>query len=343
MKFYYSKSAGYLIVFLLLTGSLKVTAQDIHFSQFNNTPANLNPALTGVFPGDLRFIGNYRSQWESVPVPYQTFSGAFDTKLFHSRLGKDAFLGWGVVFNHDVAGNADLSLSQVGGNLAYTRQLSESILATVGVQLMAGQRSVHPEQLTFEEQWNGDIFDPNSSNNEFFNSTNKGLYSVSTGFNLHYQVEGTRTKFDLGAGIFHLNQPDVSFNGAPDVKLPMKFNPHFVSSFQVSPDFDVRFNALFSKQTSYQEILGGIALRYHLNVEKNKELAVQAGVATRLKDAVIPSVELQARNWTAGFSYDINTSAFKTATLRRGGPEFFIQYIIWKVRAPKEFKACPVF
>ena len=343
MKFMNAKFTRLLIAFFLIFSTLKLASQDIHFSQFSNTPANLNPALTGVFPGDLRFIGNYRSQWKSVPVPYQTFSGAFDTKLFHPKLGKNAFLGWGLVFNSDVAGNADLSLTQIGGNIAYTRQISDVVFATVGVQLMAGQRSVHPDQLTFEEQWNGDIFDPSSSNNEFFSSTNKGLSSISTGFNIHYQVEGARTKFDLGAGIFHLNQPNTSFNNDPDVKLPMKFSPHFISTFQVSPKIDVRFNAIFSNQMSYQEIVGGAAFRYHLSLEKNKELAIQGGISARLKDSFIPSVELQVRNWTAGFSYDINTSEFKAATLRRGGPEFFVQYVIWKVRAPKEFKACPVF
>jgi len=343
MKFLYATSIRLSIAILLIFSTLKMAAQDIHFSQFNNSPANLNPALTGVFPGDLRFIGNYRSQWGSVPVPYQTFSGAFDTKLFHSKLGKNAFLGWGVVFNNDVAGDADLTLSQVGGNIAYTRQLSGSVLATVGVQLMAGQRSVQPNNLTFEEQWNGDVFDPNSPNNDFFSSTSRGLYSISTGFNLHHQVGGTRTKFDLGAGIFHLNQPNTSFMDDADVKLPMKFSPHFVSTFQVGAKMDLRVNAIYSRQTSYQEVVGGAAFRYHLSLEKNKELAIQGGVATRLKDAFIPSVELQARNWTAGFSYDINTSEFKTASIRRGGPELFLQYVIWKVRAPKEFKACPVF
>ena len=318
-------------------------AQDIHFSQFQNSPANLNPALTGVFEGDLRFIANYRNQWASVPVPYRTLSGAFDMKVFHPKVGKNGFLGVGLVFNDDLAGNGDLHFSQLGGNLAYTRQLGGGVYATVGLQLMAGQRSVKPGQLTFEEQWNGDIFDPSRSVSESFTSGNVVLGSISTGFNLHYQVDGTRTKFDLGAGIFHLNTPKTSFAEEADVKLPMKISPHFIATFQVSPRFDFRANALYNKQTSYQEIVGGAALRYHLNFEKNKELAVQAGIATRLQDAIIPSVELQAGHWTAGFSYDINTSEFRTATLRRGGPELFLQYIIWKVRAPKEFKACPIF
>lgn len=333
----------YLVIALFLMPVFKAWSQDIHFSQFYNTPGNLNPALTGVFGGNMRFIGNYRSQWESVPVPYQTLSGAFDTKLFHPRLGKYSFLGLGLIFNHDTAGDADLSLSQLGANLALTRQLSDAVFATLGVQLMTGQRAVHPEQLTFEEQWNGDIFVPTSSNNEFFNNNSKGLSSISSGLNIHYQKDGTRTQFNSGIGIFHLNQPNASLTGTQGVRLPLKLIPHFISTFQVSPQLDVRLNAIYTKQSSYREIVGAAALRYHLSTDKNKELAVQGGIGVRLQDALIPSVELQVRNWTAGLSYDINTSDFKSATQRRGGPEIFLQYIIWKVQPPKEYKACPIF
>lgn len=333
----------FLLIPFLLILLTKAHSQDIHFSQFYNTPANLNPALTGIFDGDMRFTGNYRSQWEAVPVPYQTFSGAFDTKLFHPKLGKHSFLGLGLVFNQDSAGDADLSLSQIGANIALTRQLSDAIFTTIGVQLMTGQRSVRPDQLTFEEQWNGDIFVPASSNNEFFNNNASRLSSVSAGINVHYQKEGTRTQFSSGIGIFHLNQPDASLTNSSEVKLPVKFIPHFVSVFQVSSNFDFRLNAIFTRQTSYQEIVGAAAVRYHISTEKNKELAIQGGIGTRLQDALVPSVEIQVRNWTAGLSYDINTSDFKTASQRRGGPEIFLQYIIWKVKPPKEFKACPIF
>ena len=49
-------------------------AQDIHFSQFSETPLLRNPALAGIFSGDLRIQAVYRNQWNSVTVPYQTSS-----------------------------------------------------------------------------------------------------------------------------------------------------------------------------------------------------------------------------------------------------------------------------
>lgn len=333
------------LVFLAAFAAAFGTAsgQDLHFSQFNNSPANLNPALTGVFAGDLRFIANYRSQWKSVPVDYRTVSAAFDARIFHKALGKTGYLGYGLVFNNDVAGDGEIGISQLGANLSYVRQMGDALFVSLGAQFSACQRSVSPEKLTYEEQWNGDLFDPNSSNGELFSGTSKRFGSVSTGFNLHYQLDGSRTKFDLGAGIFHLNHPNTSFQGDPTVNLPIKLAPHLLTTLQLSQSLDLRFNGLFAKQTSYQESLVGAALRYHFSTVKDAELNAQLGLAVRSGDALIPSVEVQYKNWTAGFSYDRNFSAFEVATSQRGGPEFFLQYVLWQVHPPIEFKACPIF
>ncbi len=320
-----------------------VAAQDIHFSQFHRSPANLNPALNGVFAADLRFTGNYRSQWQSVPVPYETFSGAFDAKYAAPFLGRKASLGYGLLFNHDAQGDGNLSLNEIGGNIAYIRQLGDPVFLSLGVQLRAGQRSVQPEKLTFEEQHNGEIFDPSRAVTEAFTNTGATLASVSSGVNLHAQSERSRTKLDFGLGMFHLNRPSGQFLEQSEFQLPVKWQGYVMVSLEVHPNWDIRGNALVASQSSYREMVAGVAARYHLNLEKGKELAVQAGVSVRLGDAVIPAIELQVRNWEAGISYDINTSPFEIATRQRGGPELFVQYVIWKVHAPKEFKACPVF
>ncbi|MCF8245891.1 MAG: PorP/SprF family type IX secretion system membrane protein [Saprospiraceae bacterium] len=343
MKLVYTSSFQFSVAIVLLISTLTANAQDIHFSQFNNSPANLNPALTGVFGGDLRFVANYRSQWSSVPVDYRTLSGAFDSKLYHKAFAKNGYLGYGLVFNNDVAGDAQIGISQVGANLSFTRQLSDALFASIGTQIAVGQRSVSPEKLSYEEQWNGDIYDPNLSNGESFSGTSKGIGSISTGLNLHYQVDGTRTKVDLGSGIFHLNQPNTSFDNDEKTNLPIKFSPYLMTTIQLTQTLDLRANGLFSKQLSYQEAVAGAAIRYHFSTVKDAELNVQAGIAMRFGDALVPSVEVQYRNWTAGFSYDQNFSPFNIATYRRGGPEFFLQYILWKVHPPKEFKACPIF
>jgi len=69
-----------MVVLMLSTLSGTSSAQDFHYSQFYNAPLHLNPALTGIFRGDIRAMGNYKSQWTDVPVDYKTVTLAVDKK-----------------------------------------------------------------------------------------------------------------------------------------------------------------------------------------------------------------------------------------------------------------------
>jgi hypothetical protein len=46
----------FLPIILLTTLIFRAGAQDPHFSQFYMTPLYLNPALTGAFDGNYRFV-----------------------------------------------------------------------------------------------------------------------------------------------------------------------------------------------------------------------------------------------------------------------------------------------
>ena len=89
-------------------------AQDIHFSQYNLSPLNLNPSLTGAFQGDLRFIGNHRNQWSSVSNPYATFGFSFEKKkLFKLPIS------FGFQINQDRAGDSKLNTFQINPSVSY--------------------------------------------------------------------------------------------------------------------------------------------------------------------------------------------------------------------------------
>ena len=55
--------------------------QELHFSQFHESPLNLNPANTGHFIGDWRISNNYRRQWSPLGDPFVTASIAYDQPL----------------------------------------------------------------------------------------------------------------------------------------------------------------------------------------------------------------------------------------------------------------------
>ncbi|NUO00069.1 MAG: PorP/SprF family type IX secretion system membrane protein [Saprospiraceae bacterium] len=325
---------------LLVSGS--AFSQDLHFSQFHNAPLNLNPGLTGVFSGDLRFGANYREQWASVPVPYLTFSAAFDQKIY-TPVTPGGLLSWGMVFNYDRAGDGQLSWSQIGGSASYIQQLAEEQYLSAGVQIKGGQRAFDVARFTFDDQFNGDLFDPTQSTQESFSKTSTGYFDFAAGANWFFKDEDSRTQLYAGVGFAHLNQPKVGFRNDDDVRLAMLTNAYTSGVIQVGAFTDLTFHALHQIQTPYRETVAGLGGRYHLKVERGKELALGLAFFYRMNDAAIGYAEALYQNWHFGLSYDINTSPFKVASQRRGGPEVSLRYVIFRVKPPEEFKLCPIF
>src|ERR1700753_2567901 len=98
---------------LLLTSA---SGQDIHFSQFFETPLLRNPALAGVFTGDYRIQTVFRDQWNSFSNAYRT--GSLSGEYRWSAKGND-FFTTGLEILYDKAGTAALETTEVMPALNY--------------------------------------------------------------------------------------------------------------------------------------------------------------------------------------------------------------------------------
>ncbi len=155
-----------------------VFAQDIHFSQFNSSPQNLNPAQTGLFNGDWRFVGNYRSQWAAVPVPYKTFSFSTDTRIKRSFLGFTP--AFGLVANMDKSGDSRLSTNQVYLSASFIKKLNKDSthFISVGVQPGVTNKNYDVSALTFDSQYDGDAYNPALPSGENFTNTRITYFDI---------------------------------------------------------------------------------------------------------------------------------------------------------------------
>src|SRR6202050_997189 len=117
-----------LVVSCCIIGSVaKVAGQDLHFSQWFNSPLMTNPANTGFIPdADYRLGANYRNQWSSVmSEPYKTMSIWGDAQVFRNRI-QSGWLGLGGAILHDVAGASSLSTTEVYASIAYHQMVGYS-------------------------------------------------------------------------------------------------------------------------------------------------------------------------------------------------------------------------
>ena len=331
-------------ILITIFGGLQLTAQDIHFSQVGNSPLNISPALTAVFSGDVRAVGNYKSQWRSVPVSYMTFSGSYELKYLNKKFPNSLF-GGGIIFDHDKAGYGDLSMSRIGLNLAYTHRLSQQLFMTGGFQFSIAQRMFKPQQLSFDSQYNGDVFDAGVDSGEIFENTRFAFLNFSGGLNFHFQKPEKRIRLDFGGAVFNLNEANQSFfNSKNDIRLQRRMHIYGIGNMMLGEKVDLVGLGMISVQDTYSEKIFGLGLKYYLSTVMSKELSIQLGANLRVGDAVIPNIEIEYRNtYKVAISYDVNTSNFNEATSGKGSPEFTFIYTLKKVKPLEQTKICPLY
>jgi type IX secretion system PorP/SprF family membrane protein len=318
---------------------IKGFTQDIHFSQFYNSPMNLNPGLAGQFDGDYRFVGNYRNQWSSVTVPYKTFSFSADAAHFLNR--KD--LGAGVVFNYDNTGDSRFKTTvlNVVGNYKIALNTDSNQYLAGGMQFGFTNKNLSYSPLRFDAQYNGARYDAGLPNNENFTASSQTYLNVHAGLSYFYKIE-ERKKIEAGIALFNLTSPKESFFGNGDVRLDRRLTAHLTYQHQINDKIDVIPSAFLMKQGTYKEFVFGALGKYIVSDFRGDYQAAYVGMWYRTKDAGYMSAGYEFNNWNVSLSYDFNLSTLRPASAGRGGIELAVIYILKQFKPIKvKHRVCP--
>ena len=333
----------WVLVLVFLLGS-PIYAQDIHFSQYLNSPLNLNPALSGFHNHKFRFILNHRNQWSSVTIPYVTYSASADFQIWKRKRQSDMF-GLGILFNNDRAGDSKFGTTQAALSLSYVKALNKNNrnLLGIGAQMFYSQRSIDYTQLYFPDQWNGNAFNPGLSNGENFTVNSYSYLDISAG--LHwFSIVNSKLRFNSGLSVWHINQPLQSLMNDNRVRLDIKYLLY--SEAQIDLD---RSNLLFpsiyfAHQGPFNELTLGLRFQHAIHPNKQNYTAISAGLFMRNADAMIIHLGLDYKRFRIVGSYDINFSTLRLASHYMGGFEISVQFAIdkHKVQRPSDMP-CPIF
>lgn len=331
---------GACLVFLLNINH--ALAQDIHFSNWQMSPINVNPANTGRFDGNGRLIFNYRNQWKSVPVPYNTFSFGSDFNLNKSII-KKTNEAVGIVFNHDASGDGKYQITdvKVPVNHKFSINADTSLQVSVGFVLGLTNININSNKLSYDKQWDGDAYNSGLNNGESFVRQSKTFGDVGLGTVIEKSFT-PKIHATVGYSINHLNQPNVSFYNTALVKLRIKHSEFLQLKYNFSNISSVMFEYYGNQQQKFRENILG--LTYFYTVDPKTNTTLNFGILTRIKDALIATAGLQYNSTRIQASYDYNYSQFKAATNGRGGFELSVIYI-WskpKVFVPKR-RVCPIY
>ena len=309
-------------------------AQDIHWSQYNDNQLFQNPANAGHFEGDYRFIGNYRDQWRSVTVPFNTMAISVDSKYKN--------IGFGISMFNDQAGDGRFRTVEVQGNLSYAIKLDNDSAHVIrpGINFGINHRQINWDALYFDAQYTGYVFDPAAPTFESFQNDRKT--NASLGLGLIYEWKrNDRFKVILGTSAFNLNRPNQGFYDT-EIRRAIRSNSFIKGTFKLNQNWDIIPSAQYSAQSVYRELIIGASGKYYLNHPKKTYAALYGGLWYRNRDAAYISFGYDFSDLFVGISYDINFSKLVPASNARGGIEFAVRYIIKKFK-PKRIlhRVCP--
>ncbi len=324
------------LIGILLSAVTVVKAQDIHFSQFNETPVVLNPALSCT-SYDIRAIANYKNQWASISSPFKTYGISIEKAVNHEKL-KKGYFGTSLSILNDKAG--DLSLGSIVAHvgLNYIVKVSESAKFSAGLGGGINYRSVNVSNGKWQSQYDNYQHDATIASGEgiTYNSFIQPDFSAGVAYcyakSERFISAQDGMKFNLGASVFHYNSPRSGFYYGHPAKTPIKYTAH--ANFDIGvKDAGVAImpNLLYVLQGPAQEINVGCMFKYILSdasVRTNlkKSAAIAVGANYRFGDALIPAVMLQWTKYAIGLSYDINLSKLTNVSKKQGGLEISLRF-----------------
>lgn len=314
-----------LTALVLFVQTSVLLAQDIHFSQFFNSPLTLNPAQTGNFEGSYRAGIIYRDQWASVNSPYKTFSSSYDMTFPWGLWDGDVVSGGVMMFN-DKAGDGNFTTTNVMLSGAYHKAIDDLSRLTLGVQLGYTQKKYEFDKFTFADMFDGGGF--NQATLENIGQEVPNALDLNAGLQ-YSRLVNDNLAIHIGGAAFHIIKPRESFMNNPNVRIGMRYIGHAEANYRLNDLITVNPRFLYMNQTKAQEFSIGGDVGYRMDKYNMEDLTLYGGLWFRASgtDAVIPYIAGDYKNFRLGLSYDVNVSSLNEASNGKGGFEISLIYI----------------
>lgn len=330
-----------LTAWLCFAAMLQSNAQDVHFSQFFEAPLVRNPSLAGIFDGDVRVQAVYRTQWQSVTVPFVTQSVNAEYKMPVGQ--SNDFVTVGMQILHDKAGSTALTTTNIYPALNYHKALSADKSTYLSMGFMGGwvQRSFDRSKVTTDHSYDYGV------DGEGNISPSYGYFDGAAGMSFNSTIgDDEKTTYFVGLAYHHFNQPKASFYGNPAAAIKPKLVASGGIKFPVDEVSYFTIEADYTKQSAANEAVAGAMYSRKIGDDYDNPLyTIHFGGYMRLNDAFIPVIKLDYHPFSVALSYDINMSSLKTVSQYRGGTELSVSYIGFLDRdnSTKNAVMCPHF
>jgi type IX secretion system PorP/SprF family membrane protein len=308
------------IALLLAGGTAK--AQDIHFSQFFESPTMRNPALTGIFTGDYKVTTNYRNQWGAFGVPYKTALVSGETKILLRQLAKD-YLSFGLTTVFDKAGSLDFTGNSVYGAVNYNKALDPRTQTYLSVGLCGAylQRSFDVTKMRTASQYSNGLYNGSAATGENMDFGVVRHYDASAGVSLSGAIT-KRVNYYVGAAGYHVSKPKESYYNSDFIRLTTRWAFNMGVSANLGDGYILNAHANYQYQNPYQELIFGGLVSHPYKTVNGTRILMAMGCFYRKGDAIIPMVKVDYDQYSMAMSYDISMAGKRMYMSGFGGYEF---------------------
>lgn len=329
------------ILFLLAVSS-ELLAQEPVFSQFYSSGLYLNPALAGV-ESETYFGANYRSQWNNLSLPFNTFQASVIQPISQRGAGKKHLGGVGASMLNDVAGpNKELVSQALSLAGAWNFHLNESgnHIVTIALQGGVSQQRVNYENLQWSSQYAVGGYDPTLPGEAAMAGTRIFQPIINSGLMWSYstnKIKASRNgvSFYNGLAVTNLTKSNSYFSTA-EGRRDLIFKNHGGLTTHVSRQLDISPNYLIQVQGANKQVNIGAYAGYSLGQRTSETtFTIIGGAWYRVHDGLIFSTGISTNNLNVGFTYDNNMSSMGKSFGYAGAYELSLAY---RVPGKQNFK-----
>jgi type IX secretion system PorP/SprF family membrane protein len=279
---------------------------------------------TGNFEGNWRFSNNYRTQWRTVAIPYNTISAGFEKQML---IHKEHFSG-GIYILNDKSGHVYLDVTKIFVSFAYHKKARLNVFH-FGIQGGYVHKGYDPSRAVFPSQYDNTTGFYNQAINNGEMNLNDVTGYPDLNFAMGWSRRFTKLEPEVAISFFHLTMPkETYFSGDNHTPIREVFSGR-VKVFL--GDKVVLMPTVFGMgQKNAADIIAGARFDYFFRPVPNFFKGIFVGGYFRTspenQDAGIIQGGLTFKRFELGVAYDLNVSTLKVATGSRGAFEIALIY-----------------
>jgi type IX secretion system PorP/SprF family membrane protein len=256
-------------------------------------------------------MANHRSQWWGASASSFVTTTVSAEVPFSKGKTDNSQVALGLMALSDMSNGGLLKNNYFSTGLSYNQSLDREGKRKLGTGLMLtyGNRLLDRSKFLFQSQFGSFGFNRDIPSSDPIQLPKRSYFDVAAG--IHYSSEGKKWNVNMGAGIYHIAQPDISSYEVGNDLMRMRINFQLSLARKLSGGDELDLISLYTKY-GYNSILNLGAI-YKYKIDGSHLLSrVDAGMLVRVGDSYIGHFAIEAPKWSLGVAYDFIQSDVKT-------------------------------